>query len=206
MGIIRASSLIVAAGAALALATAGAANAQQTERLRGEVQSVDGNTVAVKTPDGKIATVALADNYRVTHATKKSLADIAPGDFVGTGALPDGDGWKALEVHIFPKGSRTGEGHRPWQPGAAEGGTMTNAAVSATVAGASKNQLTLNTGGKDFKINVPPDTPVVGYESGTKALVKKGAWVGVSNAVPQGNGKYTASAITVSDDRRFPPR
>ena len=133
MGIIRASSLIVAAGAALALATAGAANAQQTERLRGEVQSVDGNTVAVKTPDGKIATVALADNYRVTHATKKSLVDIAPGDFVGTGALPDGDGWKALEVHIFPKGSRTGEGHRPWQPGAAEGGTMTNAAVSATV-------------------------------------------------------------------------
>jgi len=145
--------------------------------------------------------VKLDEGYRINHAAKASLADIKPGDFVGSGALPDGDAWKAAEVHIFPKGSRQGEGHRVWSSDPS--GTMTNAEVTAAVVGSGKGRLTLTTAGRNFTINVPPEAPIVRFEPGTTDLVKKGAWVGISNAVPK-NGMLTAKSITVSDDRRYP--
>ena len=47
---------------------------------------------------------------------KASMADIKPGMFVGSTAMPGADGnLTAVEVHIFPEAMRgTGEGHRPW--------------------------------------------------------------------------------------------
>jgi hypothetical protein len=200
---LKSSALGLATLAVGLVAAYGPAHAQQAERIRGEIESVAGNDLTVKTPDGKIVAVALDEGYRVTHITKASLSDIKPGDFVGTGALPDGDAWKAAEVHIFPKGSRQGEGHRVWSSDPS--GTMTNADVTAAVVGSGNGQLTLTTHGQSFKINVPPDAPVVKMQAGTPALIKKGAWIGISNGVER-NGKLTAKAITVSDDRRYPVR
>jgi hypothetical protein len=189
--------------AALAVAGfAATAFAQQAPRIRGEVENVSGNDVTIKTPDGKSAKVTLDPQVRVQHAAKASLADIKPGSFVGTGALPDGDAWKAAEVHIFPQGSRTGEGHRPWSTNPA--GTMTNAEVTATAVNAGNGKLTLNTAGKDYTINVPPEAPIVRFEPGTKELVKKGAWVEVAGE--EQNGAMVAKSILVSDDRRYPVR
>lgn len=202
MGYLRASLMIVAVGAVLALATANAP-AQQSQRFTGEVESVSGNDVAVKRSDGRIVHVILDKDVRVNHAAKASLADIKPGSFIGTGAYPAGDGWKAAEVHIFPQGSRQGEGHRPWSSDPA--GTMTNAEVTAAVVGADRNQLTLTTNGQSYKITVPPEAPIVRFEEGSKSLVKKGAWVGISNGVER-NGKVEVKSITVSDDRRYPVR
>ena len=104
-------------------------SAQQAPRIRGEVTARTGNDITVKTVEGKTVTVALDPAFTVNHTVKAKLADIKPGDFVGTGAYPDGDAWKAAEVHIFPKGSRQGEGHRPWSSDPT--GTMTNAEVTA---------------------------------------------------------------------------
>ena len=140
-----------------------------------------GNDITVKTVEGKTVTVALDPAFTVNHTVKAKLADIKPGDFVGTGAYPDGDAWKAAEVHIFPKGSRQGEGHRPWSSDPT--GTMTNAEVTADVVASGKNQLTLTTAGKSFAINVPDSAPIVRFTEGGQDLVKKGAWVGISNAV-----------------------
>jgi hypothetical protein len=82
---------------------------------------------------------------------------------------------------------------------------MTNAEVTAAVVGADRDQLTLTTNGQNYKITVPPDAPVVRFEKGSKALIKKGAWIGVSNGVEK-SGKIEVKAITVSDDRRYPVR
>jgi hypothetical protein len=188
--------------AGLALA-AGAAHAQQAQRFTGEVESVKGDDVTVKKADGQVVHVVLDKGVRVNHAVKASLADIKPGSFVGTGAYPAGNGWKAAEVHIFPQGSRQGEGHRPWSSDPS--GTMTNAEVTAAVVGAERDQLTLTTNGQNYTITVPPEAPVVRFEKGSKAEIKKGAWVGVSNGVEK-NGKIDVKAITVSDDRRYPVR
>jgi hypothetical protein len=194
----------IAAAVLVAVAAfATGAAAQQAQRIRGEIQSVEGNTIAVKTPDGKTVTVKLDDKASVLHVAKASLDDIKPGMFVGTGALPDGNAWKAAEVHIFPAGSRQGEGHRPWSSDPA--GTMTNAEVTAAVVDASNGKLTLTTNGQNYTINVPPEAPIVRFEEGSKDLVKKGAWVGISSGAEQ-NGVIATKAISVSDDRRYPVR
>jgi hypothetical protein len=199
--VIRTLLLPLAVIAAAALAHS--AFAQQAQRIRGEIESVNGNLLTVKTPEGKAVKVKLDDSASVLHAVKASLSDIKPGSFVGTGALPDGNAWKAAEVHIFPAGSRQGEGHRPWSSDPA--GTMTNAEVTAAAVSAGNGKLTLNTNGQDYTINVPPETPVVRFEEGSKALVKKGAWVGISSGTEQ-DGVVTTKSILVSDDRRYPVR
>jgi hypothetical protein len=205
MGFFRAPAFIgaiVGAVAALTLTT-GAVRAQQAQRFTGEVESVKGDDVTVKKADGQVVHVVLDKDLHVNHAVKASLADIKPGSFIGTGAYPDGNSWKAAEVHIFPQGSRQGEGHRTWSSDPS--GTMTNAEVTAAVVESDRDQLTLTTNGQNYKITVPPEAPIVRFETGSKALVKKGAWIGVSNGVEK-NGQIAVKAITVSDDRRYPVR
>jgi hypothetical protein len=188
--------------AALAIATVPAiASAQEAQRFRGEVVAMKGHDITVKTPEGKTVDIALDPAFTVNHTVKAELSDIKTGDYIGTGAYPSGDGFKAAEIHIFLPGTRPGEGHRPW--GSDPGGTMTNADVTATVAGAAKDQLTLTTNGNSYKITVTPDTPIVRFTKGEQSLVKPGAWVGISSVMPK-DGKLTASAITVSDDKRYP--
>ena len=198
------TTLFAALTAALICGAAVApAAAQQAQRLRGEITAMDGATVTLKTADGKSLKVALADGYSVNHAVVVKLADIKPGTFIGVGALPDGDGLKAVQVQIFPPNSTVRERHGDWTSD--QSGTMTNAPVTAVVAGQSNGMLTLTTGGKNYDIKVPDDVPVMKTEAGTKDLVKPGAWVSISNAVEQ-NGMFAAKAITVSDDRRYPAR
>lgn len=179
------------------------ANAQQAQRLRGEITAIDGATITLKTPDGKNPKVTLADGYTVNHAVVVRLTDIKPGTFVGVGAVPDGDGLKAAQVQIFPPNATARERHGEWSSD--QSGTMTNAPVTAVVAGQNNGMLTLTTGGKNYDIKVPDDVPVMKTEAGNKDLVKAGAWVSISNATEE-NGRLSAKAITVSDDRRYPAR
>ena len=70
----------------------------------------------VKTRSGDTVKVALTDKPLFVAMVKASMADIKPGMFVGSTAMPAADGsLQAVEVHIFPEAMRgTGEGHRPW--------------------------------------------------------------------------------------------
>lgn len=178
--------------------------AQQSQRLRGEITSVEGDTITVKTHDGRTVKVALADGYTVNRAVTIKLADLMPGTFVGVGAVPDGDGMKAAQVQVFPPTTNARERHGEWSSDPS--GTMTNAPVTSVVVGQSDDgMLTLTTEGKNYDIRVPADVPVMRTEPGTKDLVKPGAWIGISNAVEQ-NGLLTTKAILISDDRRYPAR
>lgn len=203
MNLMRATILFMFTAALIGSVAIAPANAQQTQRLRGEIASVDGATITVKTHDGKTVKVALADGYTVNHAVVVKLDDIKPGTYVGVGAMPDGDGMKAAQVQIFPPNSTVRERHGEWS--SAPSGTMTNAPVTAVVAGQRDGMLTLTTGGKNYDIKVPADVPVMKTEAGTKDLVKPGAWVSISNATEQ-NGMLSTKSITVSDDRRYPAR
>lgn len=175
----------------------------QSERLRGEIESVDGNALTVKTQDGRDVKVMLEGDYTVSHAASATLADLTPGTFVGVGSVPDGDGLKAVQVQIFAPTSRAGERHGPWS--SEPGGTMTNAPVTAVVTGQNGGMLTLTTQGQSHDIKIGPDTAIIRTEAGTKDLVKKGAWIGISNAAEK-DGVFTAKSIVVSDDRRYPTR
>jgi hypothetical protein len=109
------------------------AAAQTPLRVRGTIESVDGQTLAVKARDGAMMKVKLADTPRVLTLNKMTLADVKQGTFVGITAMPQPDGsQKAVEIHIFPEPMRgTGEGHYPWD--LMPNSTMTNANVESTV-------------------------------------------------------------------------
>ena len=199
---------VLALGLTLALGIAPSI-AQQNQtapvRLRGEITHIDRDVITIKTPQGQPMTVMLTSDASVTSVKPARLGDIKPGRFVGTAARPEPNGHsRAIEVHIFPVGSRLGEGHRPWDP--EPGATMTNADVTAAAVKAGNGTLTLATGGQDYIIDVPPGTPIVSMTPGTRALVKKGAYVVINQALPGAGGAYSAKSITVTTARNWPPK
>src|SRR5215470_11811828 len=91
---------------ALAMTVSGIATAlaQDTVRVRGTIERVDGSIYVVKARDGTELKVALADNPQIAGVVKASLADVKQGSFVGVTGMPQPDGSQsALEVHIFPE-------------------------------------------------------------------------------------------------------
>ena len=136
---------------------------------------------------------------------KASLADIKPGDFVGSGAMPQPDGTqKAIEVHIFAESMRgTGEGFHPWTHGPTS--TMTNGTVGATVTGVNGPVLTLNYKDGEQKIVVPAYAPVVRFENADLSAVAPGAVFTVFGAVKKPDGSFSVGRINVGRDGATPP-
>jgi hypothetical protein len=193
------SRLVRIAGTfALLLAAAPMAAAQQqTVRVRGTIDRVEGDTYIVKPRSGGEVKVKLPDNVMVVALTRASLADIKRGSYVGVAGMPQADGsQKALEVHIFPEAMRgTGEGHRGWdlQPSS----TMTNGAVEQTTASADGQVLTLKYKDGEKKIVVTPDTPIVVYVPGEKSELKAGAPIFIPAATQQPDGTLTTTRVNV---------
>src|SRR5947207_5232646 len=93
---------LVAAGFLLLSATS-PSFAQDAVRVRGTIERMDGTAYVVKTRDGGLVTVTMTDKPLFVAMAKASMADIKPGMFVGSTAMPEADGsLKAVEVHIFP--------------------------------------------------------------------------------------------------------
>src|SRR4051794_24772117 len=182
--------------------TSAVAAAPQVERLRGTIESADGNSITIRTIDGKQERVALADDTRFAFVVRSSLDAIKDGVFIGTATKGDNPP-TALEVHIFPESMRgTGEGHRDWDtiPDTLAGGThvksvmtngtvkasastgprvksaMTNGTVARSTGAGGEKSLTI-TYDKDqsLKVIVPPQAPIVAYEPADASILKPGA-------------------------------
>jgi hypothetical protein len=195
---------LVASSVALLCFTA-SAWAQDTMRVRGTVEGMDGPVYLVKTRSGDTVKVALTDKPLFVAMAKASMADIKPGMFIGTTAMPQADGsLRAVEVHIFPEAMRgTGEGHRPWdlEPQS----TMTNANVEAAVAGVSGQTLTMKYKGGEKTVVVTPETVVVTYAPGDQAEVKPGTKIFVAAAEKKPDGTLQTARITYGKDGLVPP-
>ena len=64
------------------------AQAAEVVRVRGQVASLDGASLVIKSRTGEDVTVHLADNWAVGGVVKASMADIKAGTFIGTAAMP----------------------------------------------------------------------------------------------------------------------
>jgi hypothetical protein len=194
---------MLAGAALLAAITASSAFAQQTVRVRGAVEKVDGNTLSVKADDGAVVTLTLTNDAQVVGVVKATLADVKEGSFVGSAAMPQPDGsQKALEVHIFPETMRgTGEGHRPFT---VPNSTMTNGTVGDMVTASDGQSLTVKYKGGDKKIVVPPGVPIVRYEIADRSALKPGAHVTATSAVKKPDGTLEAARINVGRDGVVP--
>ena len=189
-------------GLCVALATA--ASAQSTQRIRGDIVSLEGPKLEVRTRSGDLATINLADNYRVSGIVRAGADSIAKGSYVGVASMPQADGTgRALEVLVFPESGRgSGEGHYPWdlQPGS----MMTNATVAEVVDVDNARRMTLKYKDGETTIVVPPGIPIVTFEPGSRELLVSGAHVLV-NARVQPDGSLSAAAGAVGKNGVVPP-
>jgi hypothetical protein len=188
---------------ALTVSAALAQQQTQTQRVSGTIERVDGNTIFGKGPDGTEITLKLADNVAITAVLKATFADIKPGDYVGTGAVPHADGsQKAVELRIFPRPQADG-GHYSEGWNGAPNGTMTNGfvqpagTVGATLVGAGDPSITVKYPQGEKRIIIPANAHVVRNAFGTKDDLKAGAFFRTQAATKQPDGTYTASAISV---------
>ena len=191
-------------GALAIIVSGNAAVAQDTVRVRGTIETIDGPTYVIKARDGGELKVALADKAQIAAVVKASLADIKQGLFVGVTGMPQADGSQnALEVHIFPEAMRgTGEGHYSWD--LRPKSTMTNANVDQVVTAVDGQTLTLKYKDGEKKILVPADTPIVAYVRGDNNDLKPGAKVFIA-AIKQPDGTLQGRAWRVGRDGVTPP-
>jgi len=195
---------LTAAGLAFIFA-ASAASAQETVRIRGVIESVDGPVYVVKNRDGAELKLTVTDKPLYVAIVKATMADIKPGMFVGATGVTQPDGsQKAIEVHIFPESMRgTGEGHYDWdlKPNT----KMTNANVDQTVNGNDGQTLTVKYKDGEKKILVTSDTAVVTYVPGSKDDLKPGIKVFVGAAKKQADRTVQTPRITYGKDGLTPP-
>jgi len=198
--------LLVASVTAISI-FASTAWAQQTPpvRIRGLIESVDGDMLGIKTREGTDVKVKMTDNVAVFAVVKTELSEIKEGSYIGVSAMPQPDGTqKAFAVHIFPENQRgAAEGFRPWD--ARANSTMTNATVAETVKGTDGQNIMVKYKDGEKKVVVPPDTPIVTFVASDKSEVKAGAKIIIFGAAKKEDGTLEANRVNVGRDGITPP-
>jgi hypothetical protein len=181
------------------------ASAQETVRIRGTIERIEGPVYVVKNRDGAELKLTVTDPPLFVAIVKSTMADIKPGMFVGATGMTQPDGTqKAIEVHIFPESMRgTGEGHYDWdlKPNT----KMTNANVEQTVAGVDGPVLSVKYKDGEKKVLVTPETAVVTYVTGSRDDLKPGTKIFVGAAKKQTDGSVQTPRITYGKDGLTPP-
>lgn len=187
------------------LAVSAHAQRPQTVRIRGAIETVNGNTLTVKTREGTDTKVNMTDNIAVIGIAKSSLSDVKQGSYIGVSAMPQPDGTqKALAVHIFPEAMRgAAEGFRPWD--LRPNSTMTNATVANTVAGVDGQNILVKYKDGEKKVVVPPETPIVAFVTGNKSEIKPDAKIIIFGATKKEDGTLETNRIGVGLDGITPP-
>jgi hypothetical protein len=173
-------------------------------RVRGTIEGVDGDELAVKSRSGEDVKLHMAGDMRVVGITRISLSDIKIGSFIGTTTVAGPNGSQnAVEIHVFPENMRgTGEGSRPYD--LRPNSTMTNATVAETVAGNDGHTLMVKYKGGEKKVVVSPDTPVVTYVPADKSDLKAGAKV-IASLNKLADGSLETNRVSVGRDGLTPP-
>jgi hypothetical protein len=182
---------------ALAL-TAGAASAQQPARIRGQIEKADGAMLTLKTRDGKMLNVKVADDARVAALVKASLDDIKSDSFIGIAGVPQPDGTiEAFSIHIFLPAQRgvVPDRHGAWD--ARPNSTMTNGYVLSAVKAKDGETLTVKYKDGEKKISIVPHTVIAAVAPGKKDELKAGTPIIIMASDKQADGSVLAKTIYV---------
>ncbi|MEP7328711.1 MAG: hypothetical protein ABI777_05825 [Betaproteobacteria bacterium] len=186
------------------------------DRQAGEVVSLEGGMLTIKSSNGQPVSVALADNVRVTLRSKGDLAKLDSGLYVGATATPQPDGTLlASQISIFPESLRgTAEGHRPMAnlPGStmtnatvkqAAKATVTNASVTGISGTAEARKLVLTYAGGEQTVIVPPSAAIVLSEIGDRAALTPGAKV-IIYVTRKPDGSMVSERVSVGKNGSVP--
>jgi len=203
------------AGAALAIGATLPAEAadQKPYRLRGTLESVEGDKLTVDSREGETLALTLTDDTRVMVVRPASLDDIKQGDYVGLTSIDSGGKRIAISAHIFADDLRgTAEGHVPWDL-VKEPNTMTNATVAEVEEVGEERELIVSykqgegeqkTEGSQT-IYVPEELPVVKMEKASDRSVLEAGKTAFLVARDDAEGRHNVLAVVVGEDGATPP-
>jgi hypothetical protein len=172
-------------------------------RVRGVIESLEGETLVLATPNDGVVRLTLTDMTGINGLEKRTLADIGDNTFIGTTAVKDRNGrWQATEIHIFPEAMRgAGEGHYAWD---LPDSSMTNGAATGVVAKGRGGTLNVRYAGGNVDVDVTRRTQIVALTMGNRALLVPGATV-MALVVPADGGGATAVAVIAETNGVKPP-
>src|SRR3954447_25536641 len=187
---------VLVAASLISISMALPASAQETVRIRGTIERVEGPVYVVKNRDGAELKLTVTDNPLYVAIAPATMADIKPGMFVGSAGMMQADGTqKAIKVHIFPESMRgTDEGHYDWD--LKPQSKMTNGNVEQTIAGVEGPVLSVKYKDGEKKLLTTPETVVVSYVMGSSDEQKPGTRIYVGAAKKQPDGSFQTPRIT----------
>ena len=195
---------IVAALAAAAFALAANAQPQtpQPVRVRGVIQSFDGQKLSIETKSNGVVNLSMSDATGINGLQAKKIGDIGDNTFIGATAVKTAAGrWQATEIHIFPESMRgAGEGHYAWD---LPDSSMTNGAVTGNTSGRGGRTLRVKYADGETDVDVTPKTAIVALVPGNRELLKPGAAV-FALAIPQGSTGVAVAVIAETNGVKPP--
>lgn len=198
--------LILCLAALLPIAVSGLATAQQppVSRVRGMIESVNGDLLIVKGRDGRNVRMKMTASAAVTGVEKIALSDIQPGAYIGVTSVADAQGnQKATEIHLFPETLRgAGEGTQPWDT--APNASMTNGRLDKLVGSNDGRTLTVSYRGGQKQVVTGPETVVVRLVPGKRSDLREGAQI-VAAVARNADSVLETSRISVGFDGVTPP-
>ena len=189
-----------AAAATLAVVFAATVAFAQTPgtRIRGQIEKADGAMLALKTRDGVVLNVKLADDARVSALVKATLADIKKDSFIGIAGLPQPDGSiEAYSIHMLLPAQRgvVPDRHGPWD--GRPNSTMTNAYVEDMVQSKDGETLMVKYKEGEKKVIVTKDTVIAAAAPGNKDELKPGTQIIIFGWDKQPDGSVLAKTMYV---------
>ena len=196
-------TILRAAAAACILCLASVTAFGQAPHVRGTIESLNGDTLTLKTEGGGTETIQLAPNWNVTLLKRIGIDAIKPGSFIGSAEVPQANGTgRSLEVHVFPPGVKAGEGHYAWD--LRKGSMMTNGTVGQVKALGRGREITVSYPHGERRIVVPANVPVVEFANGERSQVKPGigAFLIVAKSA---DGALSSMGVAIGENGAKPP-
>lgn len=175
--------------------------AAQNMRVRGTIQSLDGDVLAVKTREGKEMKLQLTPDAQVVTPKKVSAGEFKPGSYVGVTSVKGADG-RLVAKRVHALGPQVPQMHGPWD--SIPGSTMTNSSITGITKAGGGSELTLKNKDGEQKILVNAETEYYNFAPGTRADLKPGETI-FSGARVEGD-KVVAPRVVVSKDGVKPPQ
>jgi hypothetical protein len=171
---------------------------QPPTRVRGTITALDGNVLSVKSRAGEDLQLHLAPDVGVTTA-KATTLDALKGKYVGCTAVSKDGRMVAVEVHAIPPQAKPGQ--FPWD--LMPSSSMINANLEGLAQVSGGSEIVLNYPNGSQTVLVPPGTPIVAFDPGSRADLKPGETIW-TNARQEGD-KIIVERLNVSKDGVRPP-
>jgi hypothetical protein len=175
--------------------------AQAPQRIRGTITSLSGDSLMVKTREGRDVTLQLPADAQVVTPKLTTAAEFKPGSYVGVTSVKGPDG-RLVAQRVPALGPQVPQMHGAWD--SIPNSMMTNANIESSAQVSGGNELTLKYKDGEQKILVTRETEFFTFVPGSRADLKPGETI-FTGARNEG-GKLLAQRVSVSKDGVNPPQ